>query len=204
MILINLLPHRELARKRARDSYHWLLVLAVIIGIVIAIGVYLIYQMEIESQQSRNDFLNMENGQLNNKIKDVTGLQGEIAALEAREQAVETLQINRNLPVHLFDDTVRLLPDGMYLNGIKQEGRNILFTGVAQSQERVSELLRNLSSGKSQWLTKPELIEIKSDQLALNPRDQRRVYDFTVRVMLERAGQAVQVMNKKKTNKGGA
>jgi type IV pilus assembly protein PilN len=207
VILINLLPHRELARKRARDSYYWLLVLAVIIGALIAAGVYLIYQQEIGEQQSRNDYLTSQNTLLNNKIKDVTGLQGEIIALEAREQAVENLQINRNLPVHLFNNIVQLLPPGMYLNSIKQDGQNISFTGVAQSQERVSELLRNISSSNNQWLTQPDLIEIHSDQLALSPRDQRRVYDFTVRVMLGRVSQAAsaqQTASQKKTSKGGA
>jgi type IV pilus assembly protein PilN len=184
VILINLLPHRESARKRAKDTYNVLLVLAAILGALIAVGIYLAYQVEIESQQSRNAFLSAENKRLDNEIKDVATLQSEIAALRARQHAVESLQVNRNLPVYLLNETVRMLPDGMYLSSIKQEDQNVLFTGVAQSQERVSELLRNLSFKDNVWLTKPELIEIKADQLALSPRDQRRVYDFTVRAVL--------------------
>ena len=189
MILINLLPHRELARKRARDAYNVMLVLAAVAGALIAGGIYLGYQVAIDAQQSRNAFLNKENARLDNEIKDVADLQSQIAALKARQQAVESLQANRNLPVHLLNGAVRMLPDGVYLTDIKQEGKNILFTGVAQSQERVSELLRNLSSKNSEWLTKPELIEIKADQLALSSRDQRRVYNFTVRVMLVQLGE---------------
>jgi len=189
VILINLLPHRELARKRARDAYNVMLVLAAVAGALIAGGIYLGYQVAIDAQQSRNAFLNKENARLDNEIKDVADLQSQIAALKARQQAVESLQANRNLPVHLLNGAVRMLPDGVYLTDIKQEGKNILFTGVAQSQERVSELLRNLSSKNSEWLTKPELIEIKADQLALSSRDQRRVYNFTVRVMLVQLGE---------------
>jgi type IV pilus assembly protein PilN len=189
VILINLLPHRELARKRAKDAYNVMLVLAAAAGALIAGGIYLGYQVAIDGQQSRNMFLINENARLDNEIKDVADLQSQIAALKTRQQAVESLQANRNLPVHLLNGTVRMLPDGMYLSGIKQEGKNILFMGVAQSQERVSELLRNLSSKNNEWLTKPELIEIKSDQLALSSRDQRRVYSFTVRVILARFGE---------------
>lgn len=186
MILINLLPHRELARKRARDAYNVMLALAAVVGVLIAGLIYLGYQVAIENQQSRNAFLTTENARLDNQIKEVAELQGEISALKARQQAVESLQTNRNLPVHLLNDMVRVLPEGIYLNSVKQDGENILFTGVAQSQERVSELLRNLSSDSNEWLTKPELIEIKADQLALSQRDQRRVYNFTVRAMLAR------------------
>lgn len=190
MILINLLPHRELARRRARDAYNVMLGLAAVIGLVIAGVIYLGYQAAIENQQSRNTFLSTENAHLDNEIKEITGLEDEIAALKARQRAVESLQSNRNLPVHLFNDTMLMLPDGLYLNSMKQDGQDILFTGVAQSQERVSELLRNLSSKNARWLSKPELIEIKADQLTLTPRDQRRVYDFTVRAMLGRSSEA--------------
>ena len=202
MILINLLPHRELARKRAKEKYNVLLVVAAAIGALIAGGVYLGYQVAINGQQSRNAFLSAENARLDNQIKDVAELQTEIAALKVRQQAVESLQTNRNLPVHLLNDTVRLLPDGVYLNSVKQEGQDVLFTGVAQSQERVSELLRNFSSGNSEWLIKPELVEIKADQLALNPQDQRRVYDFTVRAMLAQASGAASTQQGAKTQGG--
>jgi type IV pilus assembly protein PilN len=156
------------------------------VGAVMAGVVYLGYQQQISTQQSRNDLLTSENKKLDEQIKEIAGLQSEIAALKARQQAVEELQSNRNLPVHLMNDAVRQLPEGIFLNGIRQEGRNVLFTGVAQSSERVSELLRNLSR-RSEWLKNPELIEIVASDMEISPRDRRRVYNFTVRVQLQQA-----------------
>lgn len=186
MILINLLPHREMARQRARQAFNVSLVASAVIGALIAGGVYVWYQNEIEVQQSRNTFLKAEIGKLDQQIKEVATLQDEIAALKARQEAVENLQADRNMPVHLLNESVRQLPDGLYLTKIKQENQNVLIEGVAQSNERVSELLRNLSRN-SEWVTQPELIEIVAKSLALSPREQRRVYNFTVRVKLQRA-----------------
>jgi type IV pilus assembly protein PilN len=186
VILINLLPHREWARKRAQNVYNTLLMLAALAGVLGAGGIYSGYQLAIENQESRNAFLVAENAGLDQEIKEVTELQNQITALKMRLQAVESLQIHRNLPVHLLNETARMLPEGMYLNGLKQDGQNILFSGVAQSQECVSALLRNLASSADGWLSKPELVEIKVDELAFGPRNQRRVYDFTVRAMLGR------------------
>jgi len=186
MILINLLPHREMARQRARQAFNVSLVASAVIGALIAGGVYVWYQNEIEVQQSRNSFLKAEIGKLDQQIKEVATLQDEIAALKARQEAVENLQADRNMPVHLLNESVRQLPDGLYLTKIKQENQNVLIEGVAQSNERVSELLRNLSRN-SEWVTQPELIEIVAKSLALSTREQRRVYNFTVRVKLQRA-----------------
>ena len=186
MILINLLPHRELARKRARQAFNASLGASVLLGALIAGCVYLWYQHEIGTQQDRNAFLTTEIKKLDDEIKEIASLQDEIAALRARQQAVEDLQADRNLPVHLLNESVLQLPDGIYLKGIKQENQNVLLTGVAQSNERVSELLRNLSRN-SHWVSRPELIEIVATNLALSPREQRRVYNFTVRVQLQRA-----------------
>ena len=156
---------------------------------MIAGGVYLWYQGQISGQQDRNTFLTGEIKKLDNEIKEVATLEEEIAALKARQQAVENLQADRNLPVHLMNEAVLQLPDGIYLKNIKQENQNVLLTGVAQSNERVSELLRNLSRN-SEWVSRPELIEIVASNLALSPKEQRRVYNFTVRVQLQRASDA--------------
>ncbi|HNE59631.1 MAG TPA: PilN domain-containing protein [Ottowia sp.] len=189
MILINLLPHREMARKKARQVFNTSLVGSVLLGALVAGGVYLWLQNQISNQQERNGFLTSEIKKLDEEIKEVATLQDEIAALKARQQAVEDLQANRNLPVHLLNESVLQLPDGIYLKGIKQDGQNVLLTGVAQSNERVSELLRNLSR-HSDWVSKPELIEIVASNLALSAREQRRVYNFTMRVQLQRASAA--------------
>jgi len=191
VILINLLPHRELARKKARQVFNTSLAGAAVLGALVAGGVYLWFQNEISRQQERNGFLTSEIKKLDEEIKEVATLQEEIAALKARQQAVEGLQANRNLPVHLLNESVLQLPDGIYLKSIKQESQNVLMTGMAQSNERVSELLRNLSR-HSDWVSKPELIEIVASNLALSAREQRRVYNFTMRVQLQRASEAQQ------------
>jgi type IV pilus assembly protein PilN len=185
MILINLLPHREAARKKQKDQFFTQLALAAMLGGIICGVVFTWYQGQISNQQSRNAFLQSEIAKLDEEIKDIAGLQREIASLRARQTAVEDLQADRNLPVHLLDELVAQLPDGIYLKTMKQEGQNVLLTGVAQSQERVSELLRNLAN-QSPWLTRPELIEIVAANLPVNSREQRRVSNFTVRVALKR------------------
>jgi type IV pilus assembly protein PilN len=192
VILINLLPHREAARKRRREMFYAGVGASAFAGAVIAGGIYLWYAAQISAQQDRNLALNAEIRKLEAQIKDIATLQEEIAALRARQQAVEDLQADRNMPVHLLNDLVRLLPDGVYLTAMKQNGATVGIAGVAQSNERVSELLRNLAGG-SPWMTKPELIEIVAGSVTLPPKDQRRVANFKVTVRLLRASEAAQV-----------
>lgn len=191
MILINLLPHRELARKRARQAFQGAMVASAVLGVLIAGAVYLWFQNEIDQQQQRNAFLTQEIKKLDEQIKEVATLESEIEVLKARQEAVEDLQADRNMPVHLLNEAVRQLPDGLYLTSIKQEGRNVLIKGRAQSNERVSELLRQLSRG-SEWVVNPELIEIVASELVLTQTEKRRVYNFTVRVLLQRASDVQQ------------
>lgn len=185
MILINLLPHREAARKRRREAFYGALGGAAILGVLIAGLGYLWYEAQISAQRSTNSFLQAEIKKLEIEIKEISTLQEEIAALRARQQAVEDLQGDRNLPVHLLNELVRQLPDGVYLTGMRQENQTVTLQGMAQSNERVSELLRNLGNN-SPWLVKPELVEITSANVNLNPRDQRRVANFTMRIGLKR------------------
>ncbi|SFC01155.1 type IV pilus assembly protein PilN [Polaromonas sp. OV174] len=186
MILINLLPHREAARKRRREAFFATLGLAALAGGLICGATYSWYQAQIESQQGRNTFLKSEITRLEEQIKDIATLQAEIASLRARQNAVEDLQGNRNLPVYLLSELTKQLPDGVYISSMKQDNQTVLITGVAQSNERVSELLRNFSN-HSPWLTKPELVEITASTVALTQRDQRRVANFSMRVGLKRA-----------------
>ena len=185
MILINLLPHREAARKSRQEKFYAILGFSALLGILISVGVYSWYASKIDAQKGKNAFLSVEIKQLDSQIKDIATLQAEIAALKARQNAVEDLQENRNLPVDLLSELVRQLPDGVYINSMKQENQNILITGVAQSNERVSELLRNVSSN-SLTLTKPDLVEITAITIALTPRDQRRVSNFSMRLGLKK------------------
>lgn len=185
MILINLLPHREAARKRQKEQFFTQLGLSALLGGIVCGAVFTWYQGQIASQQERNAFLQTEITRLEAEIKDIASLQREIASLRARQTAVENLQSDRNIPVHLLDELVTQLPDGIYLRSMKHENQSVLLSGVAQSQERVSDLLRNLANN-SQWLTRPELIEIVSSSTAVAGREQRRVFNFSIRVSLKR------------------
>jgi type IV pilus assembly protein PilN len=189
VILINLLPHREAARKRRQEAFYVALGASALAGGLIAGAIYAWYAAQISSQQGRNTVLQTEIKQLEAQIKDIATLQQEIAALRARQQAVEDLQADRNMPVHLLNELVRQLPDGVYVTNVRQDNQVVTINGVAQSNERVSELLRNLG-GKSPWLTRPELGEIVAGNVSLGARDQRRVANFVVRVRLLRASEA--------------
>lgn len=189
MILINLLPHREEARKRRRDQLNVSLGISALVGGLIVGIIYLWFQTQITGQQENNLILQTEIKRFDAQIKDIAGLESEIAALRARQQAVEDLQADRNLPVHLLTELVKQLPDGAYILNLRQENQNVTLQGVAQSNERVSELLRNLS-GNSPWFSRPELVEIVAGSVTLAPRDQRRVANFTIRVHLMRASEA--------------
>jgi len=189
VILINLLPHREIARKKRKDMFNVGMGLAALAGVLVATLVFLGFQAQISAQQDKNQILQTEIKKFDAQIKDIAGLEAEIAALRARQQAVEDLQADRNMPVHLLTELVQQLPEGVYVNSMRQDGQNVSLLGVAQSNERVSELLRNLSSN-STWLTKPELVEIVAANITLSPKDIRRVANFNIRVKLVRASDA--------------
>ena len=185
MILINLLPHREAARKRRKDVFNLSLGASALTGGVLAGLIFLWLQGEISAQQDKNQLLQGEIRQFDAQIKDIAGLEAEIAALRARQKAVEDLQADRNMPVHLLTELVRQLPDGVFIKTMRQEGQIVTLQGVAQSNERVSELLRNLANS-SPWFNHPELVEIVAGTITLPPRDQRRVANFSLRVKLLR------------------
>lgn len=189
MILINLLPHREAARKLRRDIFNVSLAVSALVGGLMAGIIFLWFQAQIADQQGKNQMLQSEIKRFDEQIKDIAGLESEIAALRARQKAVEDLQADRNLPVHLLTEVVKQLPDGVYISSLKQEGQSVTVVGTAQSNERVSELLRNLGNN-TPWFSKPELVEIVAGLVTLAPRDQRRVANFTIRVGLVRASEA--------------
>nr|WP_216294011.1 PilN domain-containing protein [Delftia acidovorans]MCA1068340.1 hypothetical protein [Delftia acidovorans] len=189
MILINLLPHREATRKRRKEAFQATMVLSALIGLLIIGAVYWWYQMMIEAQQAKNTMLRAEITVLESQIKEIAGLENEITALRARQKAVEDLQSDRNLPVHMLNELVAQLPDGVYITSIKQEGLAVTMLGTAQSNERVSEMLRNLSEG-TPWISKPELVEIVAKTVNVTPKDQRRAAAFNLRFQLTRASVA--------------
>jgi type IV pilus assembly protein PilN len=193
VILINLLPHREVARKLKRDLFNLSLGVSALLGGLLAGIIFLWYQAQITGQQEKNQLLQTEITQFDNQIKDIAGLETEIAALRARQQAVEDLQADRNLPVHLLTELVKQLPDGIYISSMRQEIQSVTLQGVAQSNERVSELLRNLGNN-TPWFSKPELIEIVAGSVTLPPKDVRRVSNFTIRVRLVRSSEAEKML----------
>lgn len=192
MILINLLPHREAARKKRRDIFNVSLGASALLGGLIAGTIFLWYQTAISTQQDNNQLLATEIGKLEAQIKDIATLESEIAALRARQQAVEDLQSDRNVPVHLLAELVSQLPDGVYINRMVQVDQVVTLNGVAQSNERVSELLRNLSSN-TPWFAKPELIEIVAGSAAISAKESKRVSNFVIKVRLVRASEAEKI-----------
>ena len=180
MIRVNLLPHREARRKQQQQQFFILLAFVAIIGVASWFSVHTYLNDRLQEQQSRNQYLQQEIAKLDKQIAEIKKLQEQTAALLARKKVVETLQSNRAEVVHLLDQLVRQLPDGMYLKGIKQKGNVVTITGYTQSQARVSTLMRNLES--SNTLQSPGLIEIKAVQL-----DGQRINEFTMNISNVRA-----------------
>ena len=189
MILINLLPHREEKRRQRKRAFFAAVAASAVLGLVIAGAWYAVLMHLTSAQQSRNDFLKAEIGRLELQIKDIATLRAEIEALKARQKAVEGLQTDRNMPVYLLDELVKQTPEGVYLTSIKQTGQAVLVSGMAQTNERVSEFLRN-TLYNSPWLEKPELVEIKTVATAPGAagaaREQRRLNEFSMRLTLKR------------------
>jgi type IV pilus assembly protein PilN len=184
MTKINLLPHREAKRKQRKHAFFAMLLLSAALGGAFVLGVGGYIANNIADQNQRNNFIKAENAKLDAQIKEIATLKQEIEALKARQQAVEDLQADRNQPVYLMDELVKQVPEGVYLRTFKQDGQRVVLNGYAQSNERVSELLRNLSNN-SPWLERPDLIEIRSTGLGQG-RDAKKVFDFTINVGIKR------------------
>ena len=203
MIRINLLPHREIRRERRKKEFVGLGVVTATAAGVTAFVVGAVINQMIATQSARNTFLKDENTRLEAQIKEIANLRAEIDGLRARQQAVENLQSDRTMPVHLLDELVKYTPEGLYLKQVKQEEMKVTLVGHAQSNERVSELLRNLAY-HTPWLEKPELGEIKLVTLAaapgaVPPREGRRAYEFTLNALLKRPGRGAEPGGSTKT-----
>ncbi len=185
MILINLLPHREEKRKLKKAAFYAGLAFSAVIGLAIAGGWYLVVEHLKSAQQDRNQFLTAEISKLDKEIKDIATLKGEIASLVARQKAVEGLQIDRNVPVHLLNELVKQTPEGMYFTSVKQDGQVLNIAGIARTQERISEFLRN-TAYNSVWLVSPELIESKATTITAANKEQKRLFDFSMRLTVKR------------------
>ncbi|MCB1964455.1 MAG: PilN domain-containing protein [Rhodocyclaceae bacterium] len=179
MIRINLLPHREEKRSQRRQQFYLLAAGMVVLGALIGVLVSSVIGGVIEGQEEKNNFLKTEIAKLDKDIAEIKRLRSQIEALLARKQVIESLQGHRAETVHLLNELVRQTPEGVYLRSIKQGGLKVTLVGYAQSNARVSTLMRNLDG--SEFLEKPELIEVKSAQV-----DDRRVSEFTLDISIER------------------
>ena len=186
MILINLLPHREARRQQRKQAFFAGIGMAVLVGAGIVLLWYTAVNTQISTQEEHNQFLTSEIKRLDAQIADVATLKAEIGALKARQKAVEDLQADRNMPVYLLNELVKQTPEGVYLTSIKQGGQQVAITGVAQTNERISEFLRNASSN-SPWLEKPQLVSINAQTMQVaGSRDLRRMFAFVMGVTLKR------------------
>jgi len=184
VILINLLPHREVKRAQRKRAFFAGLGASFVGGLVIAGVWFTVLQQLTSAQNDRNEFLKAEIARLDAQIKDIATLRQEIEALKARQAAVENLQTDRNVPVYLLNELTKQTPEGVYLTSVNQQGQTVSVRGIAQTNERVSELLRN-TFYNSPWLEKPDLIEIKATNVG-GGRDARRLFEFSMRVTLKR------------------
>ena len=176
---INLLPHREERRKRARTHFAVLGGMTAALGLVIVAGGWFVYQQRISSQEDRNKFLKSEIAKLDKEIDEIKEVKDKISALLARKQVIETLQADRVQSVYLLDEMVRQMPEGVFLRSLKQRGPSVELFGYAQSNARVSTLMRNIES--SPWLSNPNLVEIKAATLG-----KMRISEFNMKLSLKR------------------
>ncbi len=180
MIRINLLPHREEKRKAKRQQFYALIgLVSVLAGLIVFLG-YTLIASAIADQEGQNDFIKKEIAILDKQIDEIKQLKEKTQALLSRKQIIEALQQDRAEPVYLLSELVKQMPTGVYLRSMKQEGQKVSIAGYAQSNARVSTLMRNVEA--SAWLEKPQLIEIKT-----TTSDKRRLSEFSMIVFVKRA-----------------
>ena len=183
MIRVNLLPHREEARKRRQQQFGVLGGISLVIALVVAGAVWFFLDQQVSAQQENVAYMKSEIAKLDKQIEEIRKIREETASLLAKKQVVEALQSNRSEPVQLLDQLLRQLPEGVYLKAIKQVGPKVNVSGYAQSNARVSTLMRNL--GASPYLENPELVEIKA--VAAPDKSGNRVNEFNMNISIKRA-----------------
>lgn len=187
MIRINLLPHREAAKKARKESFIASCALAAIVGAVAAGGVYLYFQGLIADQLAANRMIEQENARIKAQIQEVSTIEAEIAALKARQQAVENLQSERNVPVELMNQVIREIPGGSYVTALNKAANVVSVAGMAQSNQTVSDLLRNITDNMP-WNTQPQLVETKVANINVGAGNQRQVYGYSLNFRLDKPG----------------
>jgi type IV pilus assembly protein PilN len=178
-VRVNLLPHREERRKRARTHFAVMAGMTAALGLAVVAAGWIILAQQISDQDERNKIMKAEIAKLDKEIDEIREVKDKIAALLARKQVIETLQTDRVQTVHLLDELVRQVPEGVFLQSVKQKGTGIALVGYAQSNARVSTLMRNIES--SPWLTNPQLVEIKAVTLG-----KMRISQFNLNLSMKR------------------
>ena len=160
---IILLPWRDQQRKERQLRFFAALGVAVVLSAVAAFGIYVMFGLWFDAQDRRNERLKSEIRVLDKQIEEINDLEAQKQKFISRMQIIEKLQRSRPEVVHLFDEMVKIMPDGTYLTSVKESGNKLKFEGVAQSSTRVSSLMRNIAD--SQWMRNPELevVQSKSD-----------------------------------------
>lgn len=184
-ILINLLPYRDAIKEVRQKEFVRKIVLAGLLGCVLSLLIWQLVSQYLNAQIEKNAFITAEIKKLDAEIAQIATLQQEIEILKARQKSVEDLQSDRNLPVYVFEELTSFVPEGVFLKSVRQEGQKITLTGVAQSQERVSEMLRNFNN-ISVWLEKPEVLEIKLAGTSGSIKASDKVYEFTMALFAKR------------------
>lgn len=162
MANINLLPWREEERTERQRQFVSILGLVALLGVVVMWSIFTYYSGKIDNQRNRNTYLQGQIRKLDTKIKEITTLEAERKELVDRMELIQDLQKSRPQIVHLFDEIVQKMPEGMNMIQIERKGENVLFTGIAESAPRISNFMRNLAG--SQWITKPDIEDIQDDK----------------------------------------
>jgi type IV pilus assembly protein PilN len=185
MIRLNLLPHREMRRERRKRDFYGVIGLTAILAFAGIGAVWLLFGNQLDTQMGRNKYMESKIAELDKDIAEIKTLEAEVAALKARQKAVEDLQSDRTIPVHLLDELVKYTPEGIFVKNYRQEAGKIQLIGVAQTNEKVSEFLRNLAN-RTAWLEKPQLIETKSIPLdPKNLKDGRKIFEFGITAVIK-------------------
>ena len=180
MIRVNLLPHREEKRQRRKQQFVVMAGLCATLALVVGGLVWFLLDQQVVQQQGNVAYMKEEIGKLDKQIDEIRKIREETQSLLAKKQVVEGLQSNRSEPVQLLDQLLRQLPEGVFLKAVRQQGTKIRVEGYAQSNARVSALMRNL--GASPYLENPELVEIK----AVTLNQTQRVNEFSMNISIKR------------------
>ena len=169
MAHINLLPWREERRKEQLRQFLTILGLSVVLMLLVILAVHLQYSRMISAQESRNSFLKNEIASVEKQIREINNIAKEKKRLLARMEVIQQLQRNRPGIVHLFEEMVKVIPEGVHIKSLKQSGKNLTINGVAQSNARVSAYMRNIDA--SAWMATPKLKVIENRKGTLRSSD---------------------------------